>query len=275
MTFVKIAIYKANTMLGKFILEQRKKRDLNQEYLATLLGLSRPTYMQIEQSERDLTISQAMKLAEVFNMTLEDFLAGKEVLIQVDVRAGSKKSKPEQKEIRISIPQERVDKFRQVLLYILRKVGGKSNVGMTAIYKFLYFIDFDYYEKYEEQLMGLVFIKNHYGPTPVVFTDVIKQMTKAGEVEAVKSKFYQYPQIKYLVNPEIEPDLTVLNGKEKEHIDAELRRLSDMTAVQLSELSHRDVPWISAENGKPLDYEAVFYRTPETSVRNYDESRQA
>ena len=88
----------------------------------------------------------------------------------------------------------------------------------------------------------------------------------------IKSKFYQYPQIKYLVNPKLEPDLSVLTGKEQEHIDWELQRLSDLTANQLTELSHKDVPWVSAENGKPLDYESVFYRMPDTSVREYDDT---
>jgi len=158
-------------------------------------------------------------------------------------------------EISISIPQEKVDKFRQVLLYVLKKVGGKPNIGMTALYKLLYFMDFDYYEKYEDQLMGLVYLKNHYGPTPLLFEKLINDMVKSGEVEVIKSKFYQYPQIKYLVNPNIEPDLSVLTGKEQEHIDWELQRLSDLTANQLTELSHKDVPWVSAENGKPLEYE--------------------
>jgi len=257
-------------MLGKFILEQRKKLNLTQEYLASTLKISRPTYVQIEQGERDLTITEAKKLAEVFDIPFENFLKGKEDAKTIIKIEGKKKQKRKAEgEIRISVPQEKADKFRQVLLYILKKVGGKPNVGMTVLYKLLYFMDFDYYEKYEDQLMGLVYLKNHRGPTPLLFENLIADMVKKGDVETIKSKFYQYPQTKYLVNPEVEPDLSVLNGKEQEHIDWELRRLSDMTATQLSDLSHKDVPWVSAENGKPLDYESVFYRTSETSVREY------
>ncbi len=257
-------------MLAKFIQEQRKKRNLTQEFLASALKISRPTYMQIEQGERDLTITEAKKLTEVFDIPFENFLEGKEDTKTVVKIEGKKKQKKEaESEIRISVPQEKADKFRQVLLYILKKVGGKPNVGMTVLYKLLYFIDFDYYEKYEDQLMGLVYLKNHRGPTPLLFENLIGGMVKNGEVEIIKSKFYQYPQTKYLVNPEVEPDLSVLNGKEQEHIDWELQRLSDLTATQLSDLSHKDVPWVSAENSKPLDYESVFYRTPETSVREY------
>jgi transcriptional regulator with XRE-family HTH domain len=258
-------------MLAKFIQEQRKKRNLTQEYLASALGISRPTYMQIELGERDLTITEAKKLAEVFDIPLENLLREKESIKPI-VKIESKKEQAHKvkNEIRISVPQEKANKFRQVLLYVLKKVGGKPNIGMTVLYKLLYFMDFDYYEKYEDQLMGLVYLKNHHGPTPLLFEKLISDMVKNGEVEIIKSKFYQYPQTKYLVNPKIEPDLSILNGKEQEHIDWELQRLSDLTAIQLSELSHKDVPWVSAENGKPLDYESVFYRTPETSVREYD-----
>lgn len=256
-------------MLAKYIQEQRKRRNLSQEFVASALLISRPTYMQIEQGKRELTITEAKKLAKVFDISFESFLEEKTDAKTV-VKIVGKKKPVRETEIRISVPQEKADKFRQVLLYILKKVGGKPNVGMTVIYKLLYFIDFDYYEKYEDQLMGLAYQKNHYGPTPLLFEYLIGDMVKNGEVEIIKSKFYEFPQTKYLVNPEVEPDLSVLNGKEQEHIDWELQRLSDLTATQLSDLSHRDVPWLSAEVGKPLDYESVFYRTTETSVREYD-----
>ena len=257
--------------LFKKIKVLREENNFSQGYMARELGMSRPTYTQIEQGERDLTITESQKLAEIFGIPFGIFLQGKKgVKTIMKIEREKKQMQSKKNEIRISIPQEKVDKFRQILLYILKKVGGKPNVGMTVLYKLLYFIDFDYYEKYEDQLMGLVYLKNHHGPTPLLFENLIKDMIKTGDVEIIKSKFYQYPQIKYLVNPETGVDLSVLNGKEQEHIDWELQRLSDLTASQLTDLSHKDVPWISAENGKPLDFESVFYRTPETSVREYD-----
>jgi len=260
-------------MLSKFVQQLRKKNNLTQEFLASELGISRPTYAQIEKGERDLTITEAQKLAEVFGIPFDVFLRGEEgAKVKIEIESRKKPTKKEELEIRISVPQEKVDKFRQILLYVLKKVGGKPNVGMTVLYKLFYFIDFDYYEKYENQLMGLVYLKNRHGPTPLLFENLIGDMVKKGDVEVIKSKFYQYPQTKYLVNPTVEPDLSILDGKEKDHIDWELQRLSDLTAKQLTDLSHKDVPWISAENSKPLDYEAVFYRMPETSVREYDDT---
>ncbi|MFI5176120.1 MAG: helix-turn-helix domain-containing protein [Terriglobia bacterium] len=259
-------------MLSEFIRRLREKRKLTQEYLASEVRISRPTYVQIEQGKRELNLSEAKKLAEVFGIPFESFLREEEPHVTVRVEKAKNQSRKRREDVRISVPQERVDKFKQVLLYILKEVGGKPNIGMTALYKLLYFIDFDYYEKHEEQLMGLVYLKNQHGPTPLLFDKLIDELVKKGDVEPVKSKFYQYPQTKYLVNPRTVPDLSILDGREKEHIDWELRRLSDLTATALSDLSHKDVPWISAQSGKRLDYESVFYRTADTSVRDYGTS---
>ncbi len=259
-------------MLGKFIQEQRKKNNLTQEFLASKIGISRPTYMQIEQGERDLTITEAKKLAEIFDISFENFLDGKDGVKTIVNIEGKKEHKQEVgNDVRINVPQEKVEKFEQTLLYILAKIGGKPNIGQTALYKLLYFIDFDYYEKFEEQLIGAKYIKNHYGPTPVMFAKIIDRLGKGGKVEKIKSKFYQHEQTKYLVNPNKPLDLSALSAQELAHIDWEIARLGDLTATQISALSHLDTPWVVAKEREALEYEHVFYRPEETSVRQYDE----
>ena len=257
-------------MLAQFIQKQRKKHDFSQEYIASELGISRPTYLQIERGERDLTVPEAQKLAAIFGISLESFLAEKELEVGVVIEKEKSEESTHNQEIRINVPQKNLEKFKEVLLYILSKVGGKPNVGETVVYKLLYFIDFDFYEKFEEQLIGATYIKNHYGPTPVEFKIIIEDMIKNGEIVKVDNNFFNYPQRKYL--PVRESDLTKLkDARELRHIDEVLARLGDKNATELSNYSHDDVPWLIAEDNKPLDYEAVFYRTPKTSVRNYDE----
>jgi len=250
----------------------REQKGFSQEQIAAELNVSRPTYMQIERGERELTISEAKKLASFFNLSLEDFLAGKEnVNLVITIQSGEKIERKDRNEIRINIPQEKVEKFEQTLLYILAKIGGKPNIGQTVLYKLLYFIDFDYYEKFEEQLIGAQYIKNHYGPTPLMFAKVVDRLEKKSKVEKIKSKFYKHEQTKYLVNPNERPDLSALSAQELAHIDWEIARLGDMTAAQISALSHLDTPWVAAGDREPLEYEHVFYRPEETSVRQYEE----
>lgn len=257
-------------MLSEFIKDQRKKRNLTQELVASRVGISRPTYVQIEQGDREISITEAKKIADVFEISLDDFLAERESSVVVHLEKGKDMPTDTQNEMRISVPQKNLEKFKEVLLYVLSKVGGKPNVGEAVIYKLLYFIDFDFYEKYEEQLIGATYIKNHHGPTPIEFKVIVDDMIQNGEIAQVTGKYFNYPQRKYL--PVRESDLTKLkDARELQHIDEVLARLGDKNATELSEYSHEDVPWIVAKDGKPLDYEAVFYRTSKTSVRNYDD----
>lgn len=250
-----------------FLLELRNNQGISQAFVAEKIGVSRASYIEIEKGAKELTLSQANKIAEIFNITLTELISGKQVS---NIRVSIKDTidKKEKQEIRIDVPQKNLKKFKEVLLYVLEKVGSKSNVGMTVIYKLLYFIDFDYYEKFEEQLVGATYIKNHFGPTPVEFKKIVESMESKGELETVKSKYFLHEQTKYL--PRREPDISVLNAKEIKHIDEVLFRLSDKSATELSEYSHKDVPWITAEDGRPLSYESVFYRTKDTSVREYE-----
>ena len=250
-----------------FLLELRKNHGVSQAFVAEKIGVSRASYIEIEKGAKELTLSQANKIAEIFNISLEELISGK-MMPDIKVSIQDKSEKKEKQEIRIDVPQKNLKKFKEVLLYVLEKVGSKSNVGMTVLYKLLYFIDFDYYEKFEEQLVGATYIKNHFGPTPVEFKKIVESMEEKGELETVKSKYFQHEQTKYL--PRREPDISVLNAKEIKHIDEVLSRLSDKNATELKDYSHKDVPWITAEEGQPLSYESVFYRTKDTSVREYE-----
>jgi len=256
-------------MLSKFILQLRKKHNMTQEYLASELGISRPTYIQIEQGKRDLTITEAKKLAGIFGVSVENFLAGKSIEREVVLEKEKQNNKTAKPEMRIIMPRANVKKFKEVLLYVLEKAGARPNIGETAIYKLLYFIDFDYYEKFEEQLIGAKYIKNHFGPTPVGFKKITDQMIENGEIEKIKSKYFQHEQRKYL--PRRSANLKILSAQEIQHIDEVLSRLAWKNATELSNYSHSDTPWRVHKIGEEISYETVFYRDDDHSVRNYED----
>jgi transcriptional regulator with XRE-family HTH domain len=251
----------------EFIKNLRESKGFTQTDIAKHLGCTRQTYTQIENGNRDVTLNESRKLAALFGISIESFVteqAGGPCHIELEAKPSKKRNK---QEIRISVPQNKVAKFKEVLLYILEKVGAQPNVGQTVLYKLLYFIDFDYYEKYEEQFIGARYQKNHFGPTPIEFKKIASDMIQNQEIEEVKSKYFTREQLKYL--PHRSANLEKLTAREIKHIDEVLARLAQKNAKELSEYSHQDVPWIMAEDGEEIKYEAVFYRTHETTVRNY------
>jgi transcriptional regulator with XRE-family HTH domain len=260
---------KIDKVLRRRLKDLRMNAGLSQREVAGALGVSRSAYSQIETGERKVGVEELFTLAKIFEVDVNNLLdlkKGVEVILEENKKPAKKSD--ETPVMRISVPQKNFEKFKEVLLYILNKVGSKANVGETVIYKLLYFIDFDYYEKYEEQLIGASYIKNKYGPTPIEFAKLVKKMVKEGEIEKVDSDYFSYPQTKYL--PLRKPDLRKLSASEKDVIDDVLNRLSDMNANQISEYSHRDIPWLTTEDEEPIDYELVFYRNPPYNVREYD-----
>jgi uncharacterized phage-associated protein len=167
-------------------------------------------------------------------------------------------------------PRENEAKFRQVFLYILSKVGGLANVGKTVLFKLLYFIDFNYYELYEEPLMGLIYLKKTYGPMPKNFDRIAREMISEGLIRKFKHDYHGLAQERYSIL--VDSDIGLLSAKEIGVIDDVLNSHAKKNAALLSDLSHRDTPWLGAQKGKELIYESVFYRAPETSVRSYDEN---
>lgn len=166
-----------------------------QRELADLVGVSRQSILSYEKGAK-LSLNVAKKIAAVLKvdyMSLIENKAPKTYSYNVVTGTNEKDI-----DVRIDIPEERINKFKEVLLYILNKIGAKPNVGRTVIYKLLYFIDFDYYELFEEQLMGLKYIKNNYGPTPVDFAKIIEEMEANDELEIVKSRYFNREQTKYL-----------------------------------------------------------------------------
>lgn len=255
--------------IGKKIKGLREKSGLSQEKLARSIGISRSAISQIERGERKVSAEEIKGIADYLNLSI-DVLLGREEepVIFVKEAKTTYQAKPR---IRINVPQKKLEKFKEVLLYILNKVGSKPNIGETVIYKLLYFADFDYYEKYEEQLTGASYMKNRFGPTPVEFKNIVERMLDK-DMTKVENKYFDYPQTKYL--PLRKPDLTKLKAHEIVAIDDVLNRLSDMNANQISDYSHNDVPWLTTEDGKIIEYESVFYRMAPYSVREYSEEIQ-
>jgi transcriptional regulator with XRE-family HTH domain len=250
--------------IGGRIEKLRKMVGLSQERLSKLVGIKRVTLSKIENNERKLTADELIILSKIFNMTLDQLVNPK---YEPEIKVIQGKSSIERQDpIRIHIPENNVEKFKTVLLYILNKVVSKPNIGQTVIYKLLYFIDFNYYEKYEEQLIGATYIKNHYGPTPTEFKKIVSHMIADHEIEEIKSDHFNYPQTKYL--PLKEADLSELSANEIKMIDSVLSKLSDKNANEISDYSHNDVPWIVTTDQNIIEYETVFYRTPEYSVRD-------
>ncbi len=251
--------------IGQRITELRKLKGLSQENLAKSVKISRPSLAQIELGNRTVDILELQRLSMVLGFSLDDFVS-KDFNISQDVES-KVETKTKKTDERISVPTLQVDKFKNVLLYILERCAGKPNVGETVLYKLLYFSDFNYYELYEEHLTGAKYRKLPYGPVPQKLDTIIGQMMENGQIQRIKTEYYDKIQTRYI--PLVKADLTELKASEKEVIDRVIQQLSDWSAAAISSYSHKDMPWLASKEGEEINYELAFYRDAPFSVRNY------
>ncbi len=268
---------KLNTMktitqkeIGQRISELRKSKGYSQNDLAKMLDISRPSLTQIELGKRNLLVIELKKITDILSISIDKLLSSDFSLSELII---DEEKVDEEPKFRISIPELKVNKFKDILLYILEKCAGKPNVGETLLYKLLYFSDFNYYELYEEHLSGAEYKKLPYGPVPQKLDCIINQMIASKQLKRFKADYHGYPQTRYI--PLSKPNLSSFNASEKDVIDKVIDQYSDWSASAISDYSHKDIPWLASKDGETIDYELAFYRETPYSVRNYDENEEA
>lgn len=256
--------------IGGRIAGLRKRKGYSQDDLAILLGIARPSITQIELGKRNLVAIELKKISEILSVNIDRLLSSDYKL--EELLTDDSNEVDEMQEIRVSVPDFNLNKFKNILLYILERCAGKPNVGETVLYKLLYFADFNYYELYEEHLSGAEYRKLPYGPVPQKLDSVLHQMIEEGSIKRINVDYHGYPQKRYL--PLVKSNLKGLGASEKDILDKVIDQFSDWSAIAISEFSHNDIPWLASIDGETIDYELVFYREAPYSVRNYDENAE-
>jgi len=256
--------------IGQRISELRKSKGYSQDNLAKMLNISRPSLTQIELGKRNLSVIELKKITNILSVSIDNILSSNYSLTEL---VNEEEEIIDESKLRISIPKLKINKFKNILLYILERCAGKPNVGETLLYKLLYFSDFNYYELYEEHLSGAEYRKLPYGPVPQKLDYIINQMIVNKQLKRFKADYHGYPQTRYI--PLTKPNLASFNASEKDIIDKVINQYSDWSASAISDYSHKDMPWLASKNGEVIDYELAFYREAPYSVRNYDENEEA
>jgi transcriptional regulator with XRE-family HTH domain len=256
-----------NIDIGRRIASLRSLRGLTQAELAKQVHLSRTAITEIEQGNRKVYVQELHRLAGALHFSMDEFMS--ENFSAQPMLPDQQSEEVTSADVRVSVGDVNIEKLRNVLLYILERCAGKPNVGETVLNKLLYFADFNYFELYEEHLTGATYRKLPYGPVPKHLDQIMQQMIAEGLLTRIKTEYHGYPQIRYV--PNTRADLKVFNAREMETIDHVIERMSDWSALAVSEYSHNDIPWKATENGDVISYELSFYRELPYSVRVYDE----
>lgn len=221
----------AKTVLQNLV-KLRTNRHLSQEQMAEIIGVSRPTYINIESGKRELTISEVQKIADFFQVSVYELY---------------------------TTPRN-TEKFRQMYFYILDyfKRNGKSGVPKTKLAKLLYLTDFRNFFENLESMSGVRYVRKTFGPVADVFLELTDDFYDRGEIEIDKLSggAFMIRSLKF----NLEDDL--LTDADKKMMDEICDFWKDRKTKEIVNFTHEQKPWASCRNGEFIPYELIIQEDP-------------
>lgn len=156
------------------------------------------------------------------------------------------------------------EKYRQIILYICQKLGGEVR-GKKKLAKLLYFVDFDFFEKYQKSMTGEVYKALPMGPFPsnldIVTGDMVKK--KYLDIEKRTGPDGYNPTETY--HAKTRSDVSVFSKQEQQMLDRVITKYGHLNGKQLEDLSHHEAPYAGTKPQGEIYYELSYYRDTDFS----------
>lgn len=153
-----------------------------------------------------------------------------------------------------------VDKLRNLLLAIAWN-PSVSNLGLTKLWKLIYFVDVAALRERGSTITGSEFVKYPYGPVPSRGEKQLKKLRREKLIETKQGSIGLHMQT--FVTAVGKPDMSVFSREEAAVIERVCQELGKKTAKELSEMSHEEPAWARADELDKLDPELMFYGSAE------------
>jgi hypothetical protein len=154
-------------------------------------------------------------------------------------------------------------KLSELVLYVAARSEHVRHFGLTKLHKILFFSDFRCYRDSQKTITGATYVKAKYGPVAKELDGIIDELQERGEALVVRRVLpvSRYEQ-KRLV-PLRRPELGQFSGFEIAVVETVMDELRDLTAEDVSKLSHEFVGWKLAEMGEIIPPDSAFSPDPD------------
>ena len=220
---------------AQVIKELREKQGFSQQEVGNRLGIARTSYLLVEQGKRELTLSEAHTLADMFGIDIEDLESG-------------------------MVPN--YEKYKQMILAYLRTAGDKfdGRIPKTKLAKLVYLADFTWFYEYLESMSGMKYRKINYVPVPDMYFRALAELEEEGSI-SIKRKgdailVGESEAIK-------RTRLTMLTQEEKELFKKIAKKWKDKRTNEIVKFTHQQLPYSICEDNEIIPYALITQEDPE------------
>lgn len=224
------------------IAQVRQIRGFTQNEVAQALGISRPTYSQIESGIKDMTVGQAKLLANILNIGLNDVTGESDgFLIFNDAGSNGKK-------------------YKQIILCSI-KYGADSDgkLTKTKLAKLVYLADFIWYYLNSYPMSGMAYKKMPQGPVPVDYFITLDELEEIDKLIAreIKGSSHLFSLV------ESDVSFSLLTDEEVALIARICEGWKGKSTNEIVDFTHSQLPWLICRDNEIIPYILITQEDPE------------
>ena len=223
------------------IAKARQARGYSQEQIAQAIGVSRPTYMDIESGKKELKVSQAEALAAILRVGIDDILG-----IPVGCSV-------------FSDVMTSTEKYKQMILNALKYGADKKDgkITKTKLAKLVYLADFIWYYENSRPMSGVTYRKLPRGPVAEVYFRALDEMEEDGVI-------LRTPRGNAILFSLVEEEAPTgkLSPREIDLIKKLGEAWQGKSTEDIVNFTHEQLPWQICLDGEVIPYSLIFQEEP-------------
>ena len=230
--------------------EIRKELSIQQKDLAARLEITRQTLTKYEAEPEAIPIPVIKKMAVILGIDYATIIDNKRYDREEEKTETAEEDATQPGNL-VTTSEDVCDKFHQVFLYILSKIGAEVGIGKGTLCRMLYFMEYDWYQETGRDLLFIQFIRDQFGPYPLAFDNMIDRMEKLHLLESFISKSFHHDGTKYI--PVKAPRLSALTSAECAFLDKEIGKYHSLSIEDYEPLLAANEPYSITEYNPVLE----------------------
>lgn len=221
--------------LNDFIKSLRKDSGMSQQEVADKLGIGRTSYLSFEKGEKELSLSEAQKIANIFGINLNDMETG-------------------------IIPD--YEKYKEMILSFLRSFTSASDgkIPKTKLAKLLYLADFAWFYEKLESMSGMQYRRIKYGPVPDLYFRALDELEMEGKISiSRKDESFLISESEGSKRKNLEK----LSKEENKLIREISKKWKNKRTSEIVNFTHNQLPYLVCSDDEIIPYSLITQEDPQ------------
>lgn len=219
---------------NSFIKSLRIQRGFSQLETAKKLGIARSSYINFEQGKTELSLSEAIKLSDIFGISVSDIEGGF---------------------------RPNYEKYKEMILAYVRAAGSNDGkILKTKLAKMVYLADFAWFYNTLQSMSGMSYRKNRFGPVPDMYFRAIDELENMGKITIDRKG----EMILISENESSQSQkLSQLSKNELDLIGKISKKWKNKKTSEIVDFTHNQLPYKICSLDEIIPYELITQEDPE------------